>query len=62
MLGNPMPLDTALTICFPHGGVQKSTMLKAIRQGKLNCSRLGRVYLVTAMFCRVAPLATLGAM
>ncbi len=58
----PMPLSTAIALHFPHGGVSISTMLKAIRQGKLNCSRLGRVYLVTAMFCRVAPLATLGAM
>lgn len=61
-MNSPMPLNIALQKCFPHGGVSISTMQKAIRQGKLNCSRLGRVYLVTAMFCRVAPLATLGAM
>lgn len=44
----PMPLDTAIQQCFPFGGVHKSTMLKAIRQGKLNCTRFGRVYMVTA--------------
>lgn len=44
----PMRLETALTVCFPHGGITISTMQNAIRQGKLNCSRLGRVYMVTA--------------
>ena len=61
-MNNPMPLNIALQNHFPHGGVSISTMLKAIRQGKLNCSRLGRVYLVTAVFCHVALLATRGAM
>ena len=47
MLSNPMPLDAALRHCFPFAGVTKSTLLDAIRQGKLNCSRLGRGYFVT---------------
>ena len=44
----PMPLSAALQKHFPDGGVTLSTMQNAIRQGKLNCSRLGRVYMVTA--------------
>lgn len=42
-----MPLDAALQHCFPHGGVYKSTLMKAIGQGKLKCFRLGRSYMVT---------------
>lgn len=44
----PMPLSAALQKHFPDGGITLSTMQNAIRQGKLNCSRLGRVYMVTA--------------
>lgn len=46
-MNNPMPLSVALNVCFPHGGVQKSTLMKAIGQGKLKCFRLGRSYMVT---------------
>lgn len=42
-----MPLSVALKTCFPYGGVYKSTMLTAIRQGKLDCTKVGRSYMVT---------------
>lgn len=57
-----MPLSVALETCFPYGGVHKSTMLSAIRAGKLECTKVGRSYMVTEADiqnwtekCRVTP-------
>lgn len=44
----PMPLDVAVRVCFPHGGITKSTLLAAIRKGALGFEKVGRTYLVTA--------------
>lgn len=43
----PMPLAEAVRICFPFGGVTKSTLLAAIRSGVLDFERIGRAYFVT---------------
>ena len=43
----PMPLHVAAQICFPHGGVTKSTLLAAIRAGSLTYAKVGNRYLVT---------------
>lgn len=57
-----MPLSVALKTFFPHGGVYRSTMLAAIRSGKLECSKVGKSYMVTEANihswtekCRVSP-------
>jgi hypothetical protein len=42
-----MPLSVALKVCFPYGGVKKTTMLAAIRSGKLECSKVDKAYMVT---------------
>jgi len=46
-MDEPMPLDVAVTRCFPHGGITKSTLLAAIRRGALVFEKVGRTYLVT---------------
>jgi hypothetical protein len=43
----PMPLDKAVQVYFPHGGVTKSTLLAAIRRGTLAYEKIGRAYFVT---------------
>lgn len=46
-MADPMPLKTALAVCFPHGGITEETMLAAIRNGKLAHEKIGRRYFVT---------------
>lgn len=43
----PMPLAVATRTCFPHGGVTKSTLLAAIRAGRLGFEKVGNRYMVT---------------
>jgi len=45
---DPMPLDQAVALCFPYGGVTKATLLAAIADGALEFERIGRRYFVTA--------------
>ena len=47
MTDAPMPLEAAVRVFFPHGGVTKSTLLAAIRAGTLGFEKVGRAYLVT---------------
>jgi excisionase family DNA binding protein len=47
MSDTPMPLSVAVRLCFPHGGATKSTLLAAIRDGKLAYEQVGNRYLVT---------------
>lgn len=44
---DPMPLDVAARLCFPHGGATKRTLLDAIRKGALGFERVGNRYLTT---------------
>lgn len=44
----PMPLETAVQVCFPHGGATVSTLRRAIRAGELAAEIIGRGYMVTA--------------
>ena len=43
----PIPLDIAVSKCFPHGGVTKNTLLTAIRKGALGYEKIGNRFFVT---------------
>lgn len=43
----PMPLETAVRECFPHGGATVSTLRRAIRAGELAAELIGKGYMVT---------------
>jgi hypothetical protein len=48
MTSNPlMPLEAAVTACFPHGGGTKATLLAACRKGALAYAKVGNHYFVT---------------
>ncbi len=42
-----VPVDKAVTLFFPHGGLKRATLMSAIRKGRLGHIRLGRAYFVT---------------
>jgi hypothetical protein len=43
----PIPVGVAAKVCFPFGGLTKSTLMYAIRAGKLAYEKNGRAYFVT---------------
>lgn len=43
----PMPVHEAVKVCFPYGGLTKTTLFDAIRSGHLAYEKLGRSYFIT---------------
>jgi hypothetical protein len=43
----PMPIKVAVQKCFPFGGIKASTLMHAIRAGRLAYEKHGRSYFVT---------------
>lgn len=43
----PMPIEEAVKVCFPYGGLKKVTLFDAIRKGELAYEKLGRAYFTT---------------
>jgi hypothetical protein len=43
----PIPLDRAVEICFPYGGIKAATLKIAVRRGDLEYEKIGRAYFVT---------------
>lgn len=43
----PIPVDKAVSVLLPYGGMTADTLLRAIRKGRLKAERLGRRYYIT---------------
>ena len=44
---DPLPIDVAASMFFPHGGIKTATLFAAIRKGRLAVEKVGRAYFVT---------------
>jgi hypothetical protein len=44
---DPIPIDVAAAMFFPHGGIKTATLFAAIRKGRLAVEKVGKAYFVT---------------